>query len=41
LSKQKFQFVTPNGKDIARTLQAYVEILLEEKKKTETKQISN
>lgn len=33
LSKQKFQFVTPYGKDIARTLQAYVEILLEERKK--------
>jgi len=36
LSKQKFQFVTPSGKDIARTLQAYVEILLEEKKKSVT-----
>jgi hypothetical protein len=33
LSKQKFQFATPHGKDIARTLQAYVEILLEERKK--------
>ncbi|KAF0982090.1 hypothetical protein FDP41_011951 [Naegleria fowleri] len=33
LSKQKFQFATPHGRDISRTLQAYVEILLDERKK--------
>jgi len=37
LTKQKYQFATPHGKDIARTLQAYVEILLEERKKEAAK----
>jgi len=37
LSKQKFQFSTPFGKDIAKTLQAYVELLLEERKKQDSK----
>lgn len=37
LSKQKFQFATPQGKDIARTLQAYVDILLEEYKAEKNK----
>jgi len=41
LSKQKFQFVTANGKDIARTLQAYVEILLEERKKNDSKPLQS
>eukprot|EP00761_Pharyngomonas_kirbyi_P013343 gb/GECH01013371.1/.p1 GENE.gb/GECH01013371.1/~~gb/GECH01013371.1/.p1 ORF type:complete len:332 (+),score=63.07 gb/GECH01013371.1/:1-996(+) len=37
LSKQKFQFATVHGKDIARTLQAYVDILLEEYKSQKEK----
>lgn len=37
LTKQKYQFATPHGKDIARTLQAYVETLLEERKKEASK----